>query len=380
MEEKLSVDEQITEKEMTDIETMNKETMNKETMNRETMNRETTEKETITERESVTATNAPAAESAIAKEMHSAESAIAALRAQMSEYFVGKESVVEDILICLLAGGHVLLEDVPGVGKTTLAKTLARSVDCDFGRIQFTPDTLPTDVVGTSIYNMKTGEFNFREGAIMHQIILADEINRTSPKTQASLLEAMEEGKVTVDGKTYELPDPFMVIATQNPVEFLGTYPLPEAQTDRFMMRLSIGYPEESEEIRLAGNFLSGKVAEAVSAVCSAGDIREMKEKVKSVHLSEGVIKYVRDMTDITRKEEKFVLGASPRAMLSLIRASQARAFLEGRDYVKPDDVKAVVIHVFHHRLRLTPEATIQGGDVDRILKELSLKVSVPMK
>ena len=308
------------------------------------------------------------------------KTSIAALKTQMCEYFVGKESVVEDLLICLLAGGHVLLEDVPGVGKTTLAKTLAKSVDCDFGRIQFTPDTLPTDVVGTSIYNMKTGEFNFREGAIMHQIILADEINRTSPKTQASLLEAMEEGRVTVDGKTYALPDPFMVIATQNPVEFLGTYPLPEAQTDRFMMRLSIGYPEESEEIRLAGNFLSGKVAEAVSAICKAEDIREMKEKVKSVHLSEGVLKYVRDMTDITRKEEKFVLGASPRAMLSLIRASQARAFLNDRDYVKPDDVKAVVIQVFHHRLRLTPEATIQGGDVDRILKELSLKVIVPMK
>ncbi len=308
------------------------------------------------------------------------EEKITALKQQMCEYFVGKESVVENLLICLLAGGHVLLEDVPGVGKTTLAKTLAKSVECDFGRIQFTPDTLPGDVIGTSIYNMKTGEFTYREGSIMHQIVLADEINRTSPKTQASLLEAMEEGKVTVDGKTYALPDPFMVIATQNPVEFLGTYPLPEAQTDRFMMRLSIGYPVPEEEIRLAGNFLAGKFTDEVRSICKDEDIKKMKDEVKAVHLSEGVIQYIQEMTDITRTEKQFVLGVSPRAMLSLIRASQARAYLDGRDYVKPDDVKDVVINVFHHRLRLTSEATIQGGDVDRIMKELSLKVKVPMK
>ena len=177
---------------------------------------------------------------------------------QINEYFVGQKDIAENVLICLLAGGHVLLEDVPGVGKTTLARIIANSMDCDFGRIQFTPDTLPGDVIGTSVYNAKTGEFSYREGAVMHQILLADEINRTSPKTQASLLEAMSEGKVTVDGQTYGLPQPFMVIATQNPVEFLGTYPLPEAQMDRFMMRLSLGYPEASEEWRLAKNFISG--------------------------------------------------------------------------------------------------------------------------
>jgi len=177
------------------------------------------------------------------------------LKAKMHEYFVGKESVVEDVLICLLAGGHILLEDVPGVGKTTLARTLSKLMECDFGRIQFTPDTLPGDVIGTTVYKMETGEFLYREGAVMHQILLADEINRTSPKTQSSLLEAMAEGQVTVDGTRHALPKPFLVIATQNPVEFLGTYPLPEAQMDRFMMRISLGYPEKTEELRLAKKF-----------------------------------------------------------------------------------------------------------------------------
>ncbi|MBQ1487224.1 MAG: MoxR family ATPase [Lachnospiraceae bacterium] len=319
----------------------------------------------------------------------------------MCEYFVGKESVVDDVLICLLAGGHILLEDVPGVGKTTLAKTLSKSVDLDFGRIQFTPDTLPSDVIGTTIYNMKTGEFVYREGSVMHQIVLADEINRTSPKTQASLLEAMEERQVTIDGNTYPLPkpfmvvatqnpveqlgtyplpDPFMVIATQNPVEFMGTYPLPEAQTDRFMMRISIGYPGAEEEIRLAGNFLNGKVAESITSICSAEELKEMKTAVKNVHLSEGLIQYIQQMTEITRQEKRFVIGASPRAMLSLIRASQARAFLSGRDFVKPDDVKEVAVNVLHHRLSLTSDAVIQNEDIDKIVKELTLKVKVPMK
>ena len=304
---------------------------------------------------------------------------IEALKRQIMEYFVGKESVATDVLVCLLAGGHVLLEDVPGVGKTTLARTLAKSVKCDFGRIQFTPDTLPGDVIGTTIYNMKTGEFVYREGAVMHQILLADEINRTSPKTQSALLEAMAEGQVTVDGKAYALPAPFMVIATQNPVEFLGTYPLPEAQMDRFMMRLSLGYPEEGEELRLAKNFLDGKMDGEIPSVCETGDILEMKKAVTQIKLSDGVVKYVRDMIQITRNEKSFVLGASPRAMLALIRASQAKAFLADRNFVKPDDVKAVAVNVLHHRLSLTPEAKIRKEDVDRLLKELVLKVKIPM-
>ena len=271
------------------------------------------------------------------------------------------------------------MEDVPGVGKTTLARILAKSIDCDFGRIQFTPDTLPGDVTGSSVYNMKTGEFSYREGAVMHQIILADEINRTSPRTQASLLEAMAEGQVSVDGKTYPLPRPFMVIATQNPVEFLGTYPLPEAQMDRFMMRLSIGYPEKDEEIRLAKNFLAGKTVTDVKSVCKAEEITAMMEEVEKIHLSDGVISYIRDIVKHTRDEKSFVAGASPRAMLALIRAGQAKAYLNGRDFVKPDDVKAVAVNVLHHRLSLTPEAKIRKEDTDKILGRVILEAKIPV-
>lgn len=304
---------------------------------------------------------------------------IEALKKQLHEYFVGKESVAENVLICLLGGGHVLMEDVPGVGKTTLARVLASSIECDFGRIQFTPDTLPSDVTGSSVYNMKTGEFVYREGAVMHQIILADEINRCAPRTQASLLEAMAEAQVSVDGKTYPLPDPFMVIATQNPVEFLGTYPLPEAQMDRFMMRLSIGYPEEDEEIRLAKNFLAGKTVAEVKSVCKASEIPVMKKEVEDIHLSDGVISYIRDIIRLTREEKSFVSGASPRAMLALIRASQAKAYLSGRDFVKPDDVKAVTVNVLHHRLSLTPEAKIRKEENDKILGRIILEAKIPI-
>ena len=302
------------------------------------------------------------------------------LRDQINDYFVGKEEVVEDVLTCLLAGGHVLLEDVPGVGKTTLAKVLAKSVDMSFGRIQFTPDTLPGDVVGVSIYNMKTSEFEYKEGAIMHQIILADEINRTSPKTQSALLEAMAEESVTVDGKHYDLPKPFMVLATQNPVEFIGTFPLPEASVDRFMMRLSIGYPKEEEEVRLAKNILEGKDFETIQSVCNAQDILKLREEVAKIAISDKVISYAREIIDYTRHEQRFVIGVSPRAFLSLIRASQARAYLQGRDYVKPDDIKAVAVNVLHHRLSLTPDAKIKKEKTDSVIKELVLKAKVPME
>ena len=302
------------------------------------------------------------------------------LRAQISEYFVGKEEVIEDVLICLLAGGHILLEDVPGVGKTTLAKILSRSIDLSFARIQFTPDTLPSDVVGISIYNMKTGEFEYKKGAVMHQMILADEINRTSPKTQASLLEAMGEGKVSVDGVDLELPQPFMVIATQNPVEYLGTYPLPEAQMDRFMMKLSIGYPTADEEIRLAKNHIEGKTVDEVKSICSSEDILALRKTVNDVYVSDAVLKYIQEIIELTRNENRFVLGASPRAMLFVVAASRAKAFLDGRDFVKPDDVKAVSVNVLHHRLTLTPEAKIRKEDIDSILKSLVIKAKIPME
>ncbi|MCR5303629.1 MAG: MoxR family ATPase [Lachnospiraceae bacterium] len=302
------------------------------------------------------------------------------LKDRINEYFVGKEQVVENVLICLMAGGHVLLEDVPGVGKTTLAKTVAGATGLEPGRIQFTPDTLPSDVVGISVYNMKTGEFEYREGAVMKGILLADEINRTSPKTQASLLEAMAEGRVTVDGKTHELPDPFMVIATQNPVEFLGTYPLPEAQMDRFMMRLSIGYPSAEQEIRLARIYMEGKTEESVKAVCSREDILDIRKKTGDVHLSDGVTGYIREIIASTREEKRFVTGASPRAMLHLIAASRAKALIEGRDFVKPDDVKAVAVEVLHHRLVLTPEARMHREDTDHIIDSLILKTGIPME
>ena len=302
------------------------------------------------------------------------------LKDQINEYFVGKEEVVDDVLICLLAGGHILLEDVPGVGKTTLAKTLAKSIDCSFARIQFTPDTLPSDVVGVSIYNMKTGEFEYKEGAILHNMILADEINRTSPKTQASLLEAMGEGLVTVDGADHVLLQPFMVIATQNPVEYLGTYPLPEAQMDRFMMKLSIGYPGADEEIRLAKNHIEGRTADDVKSICSGQDILELRKKVSEVHVSDAVLSYIQEIIALTRNESRFVLGASPRAMLFLVAASRARAFLDGRDFVKPDDVKAVAVNVLHHRMTLTPEAKIRKEDIDSIVKSLVIKAKIPME
>ncbi len=302
------------------------------------------------------------------------------LRDAINEYFVGKESTVDNVLICLLAGGHVLLEDVPGVGKTTLARVLSQVISADFGRIQFTPDTLPGDVTGVSIYDAKTGDFTYRPGAIMHNIILADEINRTSPKTQSSLLEAMAEGQTTVDGQVYRLPDPFMVMATQNPIEFLGTYPLPEAQLDRFMMRLSIGYPEKEAELLLTRNSLEGKTPEATTPVCTTAEVAEARRTVAGLHISDGVLEYIREIVFLTRNEASFAMGASPRATIFLARASQAKAYLEGRDFVKPDDVKAVTVNTLHHRVVLTSEAKIRREDPDAIIRTLMLRAKVPME
>lgn len=301
------------------------------------------------------------------------------LRQAVNDCFVGKKEVVEELLICLLGGGHVLLEDVPGVGKTTLARTLARAVDLSFGRIQFTPDTLPSDVTGVSIYNMQTGAFEYREGAIMRQMVLADEINRTSPKTQASLLEAMAEGSVTVDDRVIRLPEPFMVIATQNPIEFVGTYALPEAQLDRFMMKLSIGYPDPDQEILLTRHFLEGRTADTVEPVLTSEELLRMKAEVRQIRVADSILQYADDIVRLTRQESRFSLGVSPRAMILMVRASQARAYLEKRDYVIPDDIKAVAVPVLHHRVTLTYEAKVAREDVDAVIYANVLKARVPM-
>ncbi len=297
----------------------------------------------------------------------------------VNKRFIGHEDVTENVIICLLSGGHVLLEDVPGVGKTTLAKTIAKATNLDFGRIQFTPDTLPSAVTGVQILNMKTGEFELREGGVMHQLVLADEINRTSPKTQSALLEAMAEGFVTIDKDRIKLPEPFMVIATQNPIEFVGTYPLPEAQTDRFMMKLSVGYPKPESEIEMAKNFLSGDSDASVEVVMNADEITALKKEVEKVKVVGDVIAYADDIIAMTRKESSFVMGASPRAMLHLLRAAQAKAFIHDRDFVKPDDIKAVAINTLHHRISLTYEAKIAKEDIDKLLKAIIVKAKVPM-
>ncbi len=307
------------------------------------------------------------------------EHMIERLREIINEYFIGKSDVAENVLICLLAGGHVLVEDVPGVGKTTLVKTLAASVDLDFGRIQFTPDTLPSDVTGVSVLNMKTGEFEYREGAVMHQILLADEINRTSPKTQAALLEAMSEGKVTVDDRTYDLPSPFMIIATQNPVEFVGTYPLPEAQLDRFMMKLSIGYPSPEDEILLTRRFLEGKTVDTIKSVITSDELLKIMDEVRNIRIADKVLQYAEEITGLTRQEKRFLRGVSSRAMIMMVQAARAHAYLAGREFVTPDDIKAVAVSTLHHRVTLSYDAKIAGEDIDKVLHAVVLKAKVPM-
>lgn len=298
---------------------------------------------------------------------------------EINTVLIGKKEKVEYAIMTLLAGGHLLLEDVPGVGKTSLANAIAKTMDVTFSRIQFTPDTLPSDVTGVSIYNMKTGVFEFQRGAIMHSIILADEINRTSPKTQASLLEAMEERQVTIDGVIYPLDSPFMVIATQNPIEFTGTYNLPEAQLDRFLMRISIGYPKVEDEIIMAMSVLNEEPMKNVKAVANKELISEMQKEVQSVLIHKDIIAYVVNLVNETRIHESISLGASPRATLGLIRASKACAYLSGREFVIPDDVKKVINPVLSHRLTLSMEAKMNKVSMDEVIKSVIRKVSVPI-
>lgn len=299
--------------------------------------------------------------------------------AQMEQVIIGKKEVLELIMVALISEGHVLLEDVPGVGKTTLANTLAHTIHSAFSRIQFTPDTLPSDVTGMNIYNMQSGEFELVKGQIMSHIILADEINRTSPKTQASLLEAMEERQVTIDGKSYPLPQPFMVIATQNPVDYLGTYHLPEAQLDRFLIKLSIGYPDEESELKMIQAFLENDAWKKINPIVEEAEIVEMIREVRLVKLHPDLMTYILKLILETRNNEVISLGASPRATLALSRSSQALAYIRGRDFVIPDDIRKMFIPVISHRLVLSSEAKLNQQTPEKILKLILSKVKQPI-
>lgn len=297
---------------------------------------------------------------------------------QLEKVIYGKGRQIRLAVSALLAGGNLLIEDVPGVGKTTLALALARSVDLSFGRIQFTPDTLPGDITGYTTIDMRTGEMRFHEGPVMNHIVLADEINRTSPKTQASLLEVMEERQVTAEGRTMPVPDPFMVIATENPVEFAGTYHLPEAQLDRFLMRLSMGYPTPEEEAEMLRSRLAGEWSEGVSPVVTREELLAMQRETAAVIVSAPIRDYIVSIVTATRESSKLTLGASPRASLALARASQGWAYLHGRSYVNPEDVQAVASAVLTHRLVVSLEASLHKTTAADILKECMALVNVP--
>jgi MoxR-like ATPase len=285
---------------------------------------------------------------------------------------------VQLAVVALLAQGHLLVEDVPGVGKTMLAKSLAKSVGCTFRRIQFTPDMLPTDVTGVSVFNQKTREFEFRPGPIMAQIVLADEINRATPKTQSALLEAMEERQVTVDGVTYPLSRPFLVLATQNPIEYEGTFPLPEAQVDRFMLRIRLGYPEPEEEMRILDSQRVIHPVEEIGQVVSAEELVQAQERVKDVYVDDLIKEYIVELVRATRKHPDVYLGASPRGSLALYKTSRALAAVQGREYVIPDDIKALAEPALAHRLIISPSARIKDVDARSVVQEILESVPVP--
>jgi MoxR-like ATPase len=302
------------------------------------------------------------------------------LRENIQKVIVGKDEVIHLTLVSVLCEGHVLLEDVPGIGKTTLARALAASLGCTFRRIQFTPDLLPSDVTGLNWFNQKNQEFEFRPGPVMSQVVLADEINRATPRTQSALLEAMQERQVTVDGVTRPLPRPFLVLATQNPIELEGTFPLPEAQVDRFLLRIAIGYPSETEEGDILERFRLEDPLPNLQAVTTPQEILELQAERRNVRVEDSLRGYIVRVARATREHNEIELGASPRATLSLFQAAQAWAAIDGRDYVIPDDVKAMAPHVLTHRLMISPQAQLRGRRMEDLVTDIVSAVPVPVE
>lgn len=306
-----------------------------------------------------------------------AQQVVSDLRTQLGRVILGKPEVLENVLTALLGGGHILMEDVPGTGKTTLAKALARSLRAEFKRVQFTPDLLPTDILGSSVYDPKSGAFDFKAGPIFANVLLADEINRASPRTQSSLLEAMSERQVSIEGTTRALPASFLVIATQNPVEFHGTYPLPEAQLDRFAMRINLGYPGRAEEVEVLFAQFHHHPLDDLEPVADAATVLELMETVRATRVERRLAGYLVDLATATRRHPELRMGCSPRGTLALLRMTQARAFLAGRDFAQPEDVKAVAVPTLAHRLMLETKARYSGRSKEDLVRELLEQVPV---
>lgn len=301
------------------------------------------------------------------------------IQGNIAQVIVGKEEAVELLLVALLVEGHVLIEDVPGIGKTTLAKALSRSFDCSFARIQFTPDLLPSDVTGINIFNQRTQAFEFRPGPIFSQILLADEINRATPRTQSALLEAMQERQSTADGQTYPLPQPFLVLATQNPIELEGTFPLPEAQLDRFLMQVKLGYPTETQEDEILLRYQQGDPMVELKAIATVEDVLALQRQARQIHVNPDVRHYITRVTRATREHAAVELGVSPRGSLALFKASQALAALRGRDYVIPSDVQHLCPPVLTHRIHISPQVRLRGRTPPQVVAEITDSVPVPV-